>query len=230
LGVAFDGDGDRAIFVDHTGAVVNGDAVLLMCALQLRREGRLKGDAIVATVMSNMGLEIALRKERIGLVRCAVGDKYVMEEMQNRGLSSAAESGTPSSPTICSPVMGCTRSTSADDGADHRAADLASDSPPASGAAERGKGGSQRDLGVAAAISASSRASRAKGGCHPLFRDRAVARVMIGAASVRTRSRPGRLSCDVRKELGCSIARMVSLSVNVNKSPLFVTRVAPSRA
>jgi phosphoglucosamine mutase len=91
LGVAFDGDGDRAIFVDHTGAVVNGDAILLMCAKQLRREGRLKGDAIVATVMSNIGLEIALRNEGIDLVRCAVGDKYVMEEMLNRGLSLGGE-------------------------------------------------------------------------------------------------------------------------------------------
>ena len=60
MGVAFDGDGDRAIFVDHRGEVVNGDAVLLMCARQLQREGRLRGDAIVATVMSNIGLEIAL--------------------------------------------------------------------------------------------------------------------------------------------------------------------------
>jgi phosphoglucosamine mutase len=91
LGVAFDGDGDRAIFVDQTGAVVNGDAILLMCAKQLRREGRLKGDAIVATVMSNIGLEIALRNEGIDLVRCAVGDKYVMEEMLNRGLSLGGE-------------------------------------------------------------------------------------------------------------------------------------------
>ncbi len=91
LGVAFDGDGDRAIFVDHTGAVVNGDAVLLMCARQLQREGRLKGGAIVATVMSNIGLEIALRDLGIEMIRCAVGDKYVMEEMLARGLSLGGE-------------------------------------------------------------------------------------------------------------------------------------------
>jgi phosphoglucosamine mutase len=91
LGVAFDGDGDRAIFVDHTGEVVNGDAVLLMCSRQLQREGRLNGDAIVATVMSNIGLEIALRAHGIGLVRCPVGDKFVMEEMMNRGLSLGGE-------------------------------------------------------------------------------------------------------------------------------------------
>src|SRR5262249_11283023 len=60
LGVAFDGDGDRAIFCDEHGHVVNGDAVLLMCARQMQQEGRLQGNAIVATVMSNIGLEVAL--------------------------------------------------------------------------------------------------------------------------------------------------------------------------
>jgi len=91
MGVAFDGDGDRAIFVDELGRVVDGDAVLLMCARQLQREGRLRGHAIVATVMSNIGLELALRDLGIGLVRCAVGDKHVMEEMLARGLSLGGE-------------------------------------------------------------------------------------------------------------------------------------------
>jgi phosphoglucosamine mutase len=91
MGVAFDGDGDRAIFVDHLGAVVNGDAVLLLSARQMQREGRLRGGAIVATVMSNIGLELALRESNIGLVRCAVGDKYVMEEMAARGLALGGE-------------------------------------------------------------------------------------------------------------------------------------------
>jgi phosphoglucosamine mutase len=91
MGVAFDGDGDRAIFVDHGGKVVDGDAVLLMCARQLQREGRLKGGAIVATVMSNIGLELALKPLGIELVRCAVGDKYVMEEMLRRDLSLGGE-------------------------------------------------------------------------------------------------------------------------------------------
>jgi phosphoglucosamine mutase len=91
LGVAFDGDGDRAIFVDHLGQVVNGDGVMLMCALHLRQTGRLKNDAIVATVMSNIGLEIALRKAGIGMVRCPVGDKYVMQEMIKRDLSLGGE-------------------------------------------------------------------------------------------------------------------------------------------
>jgi phosphoglucosamine mutase len=91
MGIAFDGDGDRAIFVDHRGEIVNGDAVLLMCADQLKREGRLKGGTVVATVMSNIGLELALEARGIKLVRTAVGDKYVMEEMLARGLSLGGE-------------------------------------------------------------------------------------------------------------------------------------------
>jgi phosphoglucosamine mutase len=91
MGVAFDGDGDRAIFVDAGGGIVDGDAVLLMCARHWKMGGRLKGNAIVATVMSNIGLEIALRDSRIDLFRCAVGDKYVMEEMTRRDLSIGGE-------------------------------------------------------------------------------------------------------------------------------------------
>jgi len=91
LGVAFDGDGDRAIFVDGTGRIVDGDAVMLMCARRMKATGRLAGDAVVATVMSNIGLEIALRESGIALRRCAVGDKYVMEEMQQHGLSLGGE-------------------------------------------------------------------------------------------------------------------------------------------
>jgi phosphoglucosamine mutase len=91
MGVAFDGDGDRAIFVDANGRIVDGDAVLLMCARHLKSIGKLKGNAIVATVMSNIGLEIALRESGIELVRCAVGDKYVMEEMIKRNLSLGGE-------------------------------------------------------------------------------------------------------------------------------------------
>jgi phosphoglucosamine mutase len=91
MGVAFDGDGDRAIFVDQRGEVVNGDAVLLMCARQMKREGRLAGGAVVATVMSNIGLEIALRDGGIDIVRTSVGDKYVMEAMLARGLSLGGE-------------------------------------------------------------------------------------------------------------------------------------------
>ncbi|HEX6215312.1 MAG TPA: phosphoglucosamine mutase [Vicinamibacterales bacterium] len=91
LGVAFDGDGDRALFVDHTGRVVDGDAILLMAAIYLKDRGRLPGNAIVATVMSNIGLEIALRDRGIEMVRTQVGDKYVMEEMIKRGLALGGE-------------------------------------------------------------------------------------------------------------------------------------------
>ncbi|HYT75252.1 MAG TPA: phosphoglucosamine mutase [Vicinamibacterales bacterium] len=91
MGVAFDGDGDRAIFVDHAGRIVDGDAVMLLCARHMQAHGRLAGNAIVATVMSNIGLEIALRESGISLVRCPVGDKYVMEEMLKRGISLGGE-------------------------------------------------------------------------------------------------------------------------------------------
>lgn len=91
LGVAFDGDGDRAIFVDAAGHVVDGDAVMLMCARQMQADGRLCGNAIVATVMSNIGLELALAAHGIGLVRCPVGDKHVMEEMLRRDLRLGGE-------------------------------------------------------------------------------------------------------------------------------------------
>lgn len=91
LGIAFDGDGDRALFIDASGAVVDGDAVLLIAALQLQREGRLPGDAVVSTVMSNIGLEMALRAKGITLVRTAVGDKCVMEEMVRRGAALGGE-------------------------------------------------------------------------------------------------------------------------------------------
>ena len=91
MGVAFDGDGDRAIFVDDRGRIVNGDAVLLMCGRLLKREGRLAGNTIVATVMSNIGLELACKASGIDMVRTAVGDKYVMEEMLRRGATLGGE-------------------------------------------------------------------------------------------------------------------------------------------
>jgi len=91
VGVAFDGDGDRAIFVDHRGQIVNGDAVLLMCGRQMKAEGRLRRNTIVATVMSNLGLQVALTGIGITMVRTAVGDKYVMEEMQSLGASLGGE-------------------------------------------------------------------------------------------------------------------------------------------
>ena len=85
LGIAFDGDGDRVILVDHQGSVVDGDAMLFICARDLKAAGRLVNDAVVATVMSNFGLETALREGGISLHRCAVGDRQVREEMFARG-------------------------------------------------------------------------------------------------------------------------------------------------
>src|SRR5688500_180490 len=91
VGVAFDGDGDRAILVDARGRVIDGDAVLLMCGKHMKQLGQLKGNGLVATVMSNIGLEMALAQNGIEMVRCPVGDKYVMEEMIKRGLSLGGE-------------------------------------------------------------------------------------------------------------------------------------------
>jgi phosphoglucosamine mutase len=91
FGVAFDGDGDRAILVDSRGRLVDGDAVMFLCARHMKARGRLKGDAIVATVMSNIGLELALGGLGISMVRCPVGDKYVMEEIIRRNLSLGGE-------------------------------------------------------------------------------------------------------------------------------------------
>jgi phosphoglucosamine mutase len=91
VGVAFDGDGDRAILVDANGRIVDGDAMLLMCGRHLKQLGELEGNGLVATVMSNIGLELALRESGIDMIRCPVGDKYVMEEMIKRGLSLGGE-------------------------------------------------------------------------------------------------------------------------------------------
>jgi len=85
LGVAFDGDADRALFVCETGKVVNGDGVLLAAARFLKSQNKLKGDRVVATSMSNLGLERILAQENISLARTAVGDRYVLEEMLRSG-------------------------------------------------------------------------------------------------------------------------------------------------
>jgi phosphoglucosamine mutase len=81
LGVTFDGDADRALFCDAAGRVVNGDGVLLAAARDLHANKKLKGATVVATTMSNMGLEIALKSSGIRMLRANVGDKYVLEEM-----------------------------------------------------------------------------------------------------------------------------------------------------
>jgi phosphoglucosamine mutase len=85
LGVTFDGDADRALFSDAQGRVVNGDAVLLLAAREMQSRAALPGSTIVATTMSNMGLEIALRNSGIRMLRANVGDKYVLEEMLKTG-------------------------------------------------------------------------------------------------------------------------------------------------
>ncbi len=91
LGVAFDGDGDRAILVDHRGRVVDGDALLLMLGLYYQGAGRLVGDTVVATVMSNIGLELALRERGVRLLRTPVGDKHVSEAMRADGFVVGGE-------------------------------------------------------------------------------------------------------------------------------------------
>ena len=81
LGITFDGDADRALFSDAQGNVVNGDAVLLIAGRDMQARGALVGNTIVATTMSNMGLEVALKRSGIAMLRANVGDKYVLEEM-----------------------------------------------------------------------------------------------------------------------------------------------------
>jgi phosphoglucosamine mutase len=91
VGVAFDGDADRAIFVSKSGRIIDGDAVLLIAARELRAAGRLPHNLVVATVMSNLGLEKALESDGIRLTRTAVGDKYVLEEMLRSGAALGGE-------------------------------------------------------------------------------------------------------------------------------------------
>jgi phosphoglucosamine mutase len=91
LGIAFDGDADRALFVSKSGAIVDGDAVMFMAATALKRMGKLAGDVVVATIMSNLGLQKALETYGISLVRTPVGDKYVLEEMLRRGATLGGE-------------------------------------------------------------------------------------------------------------------------------------------
>ncbi|HSA77478.1 MAG TPA: phosphoglucosamine mutase [Nitrospirota bacterium] len=91
IGIAFDGDADRVMLCDEKGAVIDGDAVMAVCALQMMKEGRLRKKTLVATVMSNLGLEIALQKAGGKLVRAPVGDRYVMEKMLEGGYNLGGE-------------------------------------------------------------------------------------------------------------------------------------------
>ena len=97
LGMALDGDGDRVVFVDQNGNMVDGDHILAICATDMANKGRLKNKAVVTTVMSNMGLDLSLGKRGIRVVRTAVGDRYVVEEMVNGGHNLGGE---PSGHTI----------------------------------------------------------------------------------------------------------------------------------
>jgi phosphoglucosamine mutase len=91
LGVTLDGDADRALFADANGRVINGDAVLLLAACDLKARGELHGDLVVATTMSNMGLEAALTRAGIRMLRAPVGDKYVLQMMQQHQASLGGE-------------------------------------------------------------------------------------------------------------------------------------------
>jgi phosphoglucosamine mutase len=90
-GITFDGDADRALFCDAQGRVVNGDGVLLLAAREMKARGTLAKDTVVATTMSNMGLELALKRSGIQMLRANVGDKYVLEEMQRVGATLGGE-------------------------------------------------------------------------------------------------------------------------------------------
>jgi phosphoglucosamine mutase len=91
MGITFDGDADRALFADENGRVVNGDAVLLLAGRDLQARGLLTNSTVVATTMSNMGLEAALKRSGIRMLRAAVGDKYVLEQMISTGAALGGE-------------------------------------------------------------------------------------------------------------------------------------------
>lgn len=91
LGVAHDGDADRCLSVDHTGAVIDGDQIMGILAIALKESGRLVDDTLVVTVMSNLGLKLGMAAAGISLVETAVGDRYVLEGMRSGGYSLGGE-------------------------------------------------------------------------------------------------------------------------------------------
>ncbi|MDQ4501887.1 phosphoglucosamine mutase [Sinomonas sp. ASV322] len=91
LGIAHDGDADRCLAVDHEGSVVDGDQIMAILSLALKEAGRLRDDVLVATVMSNLGLKLALREAGVTIRETAVGDRYVLEEMRANGYSLGGE-------------------------------------------------------------------------------------------------------------------------------------------
>ena len=91
IGFAYDGDADRCIAVDHRGNIIDGDKIMYVCGKYLKEQGRLNGNTVVTTVMSNMGLYKALEKEGIDYEQTAVGDKYVAENMLENNYSIGGE-------------------------------------------------------------------------------------------------------------------------------------------
>jgi len=91
VGIALDGDADRCVLIDETGAIVDGDQILAICARDMQARGVLRGDGVVATVMSNIGLERSLAEVGLKLVRAKVGDRYVVETMRRDGYNLGGE-------------------------------------------------------------------------------------------------------------------------------------------
>ena len=91
IGLAHDGDADRVLAVDERGEEVDGDTIIAICATDLKREGRLPGDTVIGTIMSNLGLTVAMREQGITVVKANVGDRYVLDEMRATGVSLGGE-------------------------------------------------------------------------------------------------------------------------------------------
>jgi phosphoglucosamine mutase len=91
VGIAHDGDADRCLAVDHLGRIVDGDQIMAILAVSMKERGLLTDDTLVATVMSNLGLKIAMAEHGITLIQTAVGDRYVLETLNERGLSLGGE-------------------------------------------------------------------------------------------------------------------------------------------
>jgi phosphoglucosamine mutase len=91
MGIALDGDADRCILSDEKGEIIDGDQILGLCALELKRQGRLGANTVVATPMSNLGLELLLKENGVKFVRAPVGDRYVVETMRKEGATLGGE-------------------------------------------------------------------------------------------------------------------------------------------
>lgn len=91
IGIAHDGDADRTLLCDEKGEIIDGDKIMAICAMDMKKEGILKNNTVVATVMSNIGFELFLKKSGIKLIRTNVGDRYVVEEMVKRGCNLGGE-------------------------------------------------------------------------------------------------------------------------------------------